>query len=87
MRYIRANIGEELKLGLSPLLRALIAARTVKGAADLLLQKDSHPEYEIDKVTTPKGCTIAGLNEMEHRGFSSSVMKGVVASYDKNLSP
>jgi pyrroline-5-carboxylate reductase len=47
------------------------------------LQKGSHPEQEIDKVTTPKGCTIAGLNEMEHQGFSSSLIKGIVASYDK----
>jgi len=55
----------------------------VKGAAELLLRKNTHPEHEIDKVTTPKGCTIAGLNEMEHRGFSSSLIKGIVASYDQ----
>jgi pyrroline-5-carboxylate reductase len=61
----------------------LIAAQTVKGAAQLLLDKNTHPEHEIDKVTTPKGCTIAGLNEMEHQGFSSSLIRGVVASYKK----
>jgi len=53
----------------------------VKGAAELLLTRDTHPESEIDKVTTPKGCTIAGLNEMEHQGFSSSLIRGVVTSY------
>jgi len=47
------------------------------------LEKGTHPEHEIDKVTTPKGCTIAGLNEMEHQGFSSSLIRGVVASYKK----
>jgi pyrroline-5-carboxylate reductase len=47
------------------------------------LEKGNHPESEIDKVTTPKGCTIAGLNEMEHQGFSSSLIRGVVASYNK----
>jgi pyrroline-5-carboxylate reductase len=52
-----------------------------------LLQKGTHPEYEIDKVTTPKGCTIAGLNEMEHQGFSSSLIKGLVASYVKISKP
>ncbi len=62
---------------------SLIAAQTVKGAAELLLKKGTHPEQEIDKVTTPKGCTIAGLNEMEHQGFSSSLIKGIVASYKK----
>ena len=48
-----------------------MAAQTAKGAASLLLENNSHPEDEIDKVTSPKGCTIAGLNEMEHNGFSS----------------
>lgn len=85
MRYIRANIQGGIEIGFDAQTASLIAAQTVKGAADLLLQRGSHPESEIDKVTTPKGCTIAGLNEMEHRGFSSSLIKGVVASYDKIL--
>lgn len=85
MRYIRANIQGGIEIGFDANTASLIAAQTVKGAAQLLLEKGSHPEYEIDKVTTPKGCTIAGLNEMEHRGFSSSLIKGVVASYDKIL--
>jgi pyrroline-5-carboxylate reductase len=85
MRYIRANIQGGIEIGFDAHTASLIAAQTVKGAADLLLQNGSHPESEIDKVTTPKGCTIAGLNEMEHRGFSSSLIKGLVASYDKIL--
>ncbi|MDX2046809.1 MAG: pyrroline-5-carboxylate reductase [Chitinophagaceae bacterium] len=83
MRYIRANIQGGIEIGFDAATASLIAAQTVKGAAELLLQKGSHPEQEIDKVTTPKGCTIAGLNEMEHQGFSSSLIKGIVASYDK----
>lgn len=83
MRYIRANIQGGIEIGFDAKTASLIAAQTVKGAAQLLLQKATHPEQEIDKVTTPKGCTIAGLNEMEHRGFSSSLIKGIVASYDK----
>lgn len=83
MRYIRANIQGGIEIGFDATTASLIAAQTVKGAAELLLQKGSHPEQEIDKVTTPKGCTIAGLNEMEHRGFSSSLIRGVVASYKK----
>lgn len=83
MRYIRANIQGGIEIGFDAATASLIAAQTVKGAADLLLKKGSHPEQEIDKVTTPKGCTIAGLNEMEHQGFSSSLIKGIVASYDK----
>ena len=72
-----------IEIGFDAATANLIAAQTVKGAAELLLKKGSHPEQEIDKVTTPKGCTIAGLNEMEHQGFSSSLIKGLVASYDK----
>jgi pyrroline-5-carboxylate reductase len=83
MRYIRANIQGGIEIGFSAKTASLIAAQTVKGAAELLLQKNTHPEQEIDKVTTPQGCTIAGLNEMEHQGFSSSLIKGVVTSYRK----
>jgi pyrroline-5-carboxylate reductase len=87
MRYIRANIQGGIEIGFDAATATLIAAQTVKGAADLLLQKNTHPEHEIDKVTTPKGCTIAGLNEMEHQGFSSSLIRGVVASYKKIIQP
>jgi pyrroline-5-carboxylate reductase len=83
MRYIRANIQGGIEIGFDAQTANLIAAQTVKGAADLLLKKGTHPEHEIDKVTTPKGCTIAGLNEMEHQGFSSSLIKGIMASYEK----
>ncbi|HOA38102.1 MAG TPA: pyrroline-5-carboxylate reductase [Flavihumibacter sp.] len=85
MRYIRANIQGGIEIGFDAATATLIAAQTVKGAAELLLRKGTHPEQEIDKVTTPKGCTIAGLNEMEHQGFSSSLIKGISASYEKIL--
>jgi pyrroline-5-carboxylate reductase len=83
MRYIRANIQGGIEIGFDAATANLIAAQTVKGAAELLLKRGTHPEQEIDKVTTPKGCTIAGLNEMEHQGFSSSLIKGLVASFEK----
>ena len=83
MRYIRANIQGGIEIGFDAATASLIAAQTVKGASELLLQRGSHPEQEIDKVTTPKGCTIAGLNEMEHQGFSSSLIRGITISYNK----
>ena len=83
LRYIRANIQGGIEIGFSAAQASLIAAQTVKGAADLLLTKNTHPEQEIDKVTTPMGCTIAGLNEMEHQGFSSSLIRGLTSSYRK----
>ncbi len=83
MRYIRANTQAGIEIGFDAATASLIAAQTVKGAAELLLTTKTHPEQEIDKVTTPKGCTIAGLNEMEHQGFSSSIIKGIAASFNK----
>jgi len=83
LRFIRANIQGGIEIGFDAATATLIASQTVKGAAELLIQTGRHPEQEIDKVTTPKGCTIAGLNEMEHQGFSSSLIKGITASFDK----
>jgi pyrroline-5-carboxylate reductase len=83
LRYIRASIQGGIEIGFDAKTANLIVAQTVKGAAELLLKGNRHPEEEIDKVTTPKGCTIAGLNEMEHRGFSSSLIKGISASFHK----
>jgi pyrroline-5-carboxylate reductase len=83
MRYIRANIQGGIEIGFDAATARTIVAQTVKGAAELLIKKGTHPEQEIDKVTTPKGCTIAGLNEMEHNGLSSSLIKGITVSYKK----
>ena len=83
LRFIRAMIQGGIQIGFSAESATRIASQTVKGAAELLVQRNEHPEQEIDKVTTPKGCTIVGLNEMEHAGFSSSLIKGIVASYNK----
>ena len=79
----RENLNGKIEIGFDAATAALIAAQTVNGAAELLLQKGTHPEQEIDKVTTPMGCTIAGLNEMEHQGFSSSLIRGITVSYKK----
>jgi pyrroline-5-carboxylate reductase len=83
LRFIRAATQGGIEIGFDAQTANLISAQTVKGAAELLLKLNRHPEEEIDKVTTPKGCTIVGLNEMEHQGFSSSLIKGIGASYDK----
>ncbi len=81
LRFIRAMIQGGIQIGFDSKTASEIVTQTVKGAATLLIEKKEHPEFEIDKVTTPKGCTIVGLNEMEHNGFSSSLIKGIVASY------
>jgi pyrroline-5-carboxylate reductase len=83
LRAIRAASQGGIEIGFHPEDSLLLAAQTAKGAAELLLGAASHPESEIDKVTTPRGCTIAGLNQMEHEGFSSAMIKGITTSAGK----
>lgn len=80
LRSIRAASQGGVEIGFHAHDALKMAIQTAKGAAELLLQTDSHPESEIDKVTSPKGCTIAGLNEMEHHGLSSAFIKGIKLS-------
>ena len=83
LRFMRAMIQGGIEVGFDAKTATKIVSQTMKGASELIIQNGTHPEAEIDKVTTPKGCTIVGLNEMEHAGFSSSLIKGIVSSYDK----
>lgn len=83
MRYLRAASQGGIQLGFDAEEAQRIAVQTAKGAALLLQKNESHPEMEIDKVTTPEGCTIAGLNEMEHQGLSSALIKGILTSFEK----
>lgn len=79
-RYMRAAAEGGVELGFYPPQAQEIVTRTVKGAVDLLIKNQSNPETEIDKVTTPGGITIKGLNEMEIAGFSQAVIRGLRAS-------
>lgn len=83
LRYIRAAMQAGIEIGFDSKTSLAIAAQTVKGAAQMLLEEQIHPEQLIDRVTTPQGCTIVGLNEMEHQGFSSSLIKGIKTSFEK----
>ena len=83
MRLIRATTQAAIQLGFDAEDAQELSMYTCRGAASLLIQNGQHPEEEIDKVTTPKGCTIEGLNEMEHKGLSSSLIQGMIASYNK----
>lgn len=80
MRYIRAAVEGGVELGLRPAEAQKAVMQTLAGAVALLENGGSHPEQEIDKVTTPGGITIRGLNAMEEAGFTSSVIKGLRAS-------
>lgn len=83
LRFMRAMSQGGIEIGFSAEISQLITAQTIKGATQLILESSNHPEKEIDKVTTPMGVTISGLNEMEHQGFSSSIIKGLLTSFNK----
>jgi pyrroline-5-carboxylate reductase len=80
-RYIRAATQGGVEMGIYPNVAKEVVLQTLKGAVALLEANGTNPEVEIDKVTTPGGITIKGLNEMERAGFSASVVKGLKASY------
>lgn len=79
MRYIRASSEGGVEIGFRADVAKRIVLQTVKGAVALLQANGNHPEAEIDKVTTAGGITIRGLNEMEHAGFTSAVIRGLKA--------
>lgn len=83
LRAIRAASQGGIEIGFNSHEALSMATQTAKGAASLLGAMQNHPEYEIDRVTTPKGCTISGLNQMEHGGFSSAMIKGILTSAEK----
>lgn len=80
MRYLRAAMEGGVELGFYPKDAQQVVMQTMKGAVELLLAHGTHPETEIDRVTTPGGITIKGLNAMEESGFTASVIDGLRAS-------
>lgn len=82
-RYIRAAMAGGVEMGIPAQTAKEVVLQTLRGAIDLIESKNAHPEVEIDKVTTPGGITIKGLNEMEANGFTNAVIKGLKASQIK----
>jgi pyrroline-5-carboxylate reductase len=80
LKYIQAAMQAGVEMGLYPKDAMLMVAQSVKGAAELILPGDTHPSVEIDKVCTPGGITIKGINELDHAGFPSAVIKAMKAS-------
>ena len=78
-RYIRAAGEGGVELGFKAKQAHEIVMQTMLGAVKLLEAEGLHPEEAIDRVTTPGGLTIKGLNEMEHAGFTSAVIRGLKA--------
>ena len=75
MRFLRAMMEGGVEMGFYPNEAKEIAMQTMQGAVTLLRETGLHPEVAIDKVTTPGGITIKGLNEMDHAAFNSAVIR------------
>jgi pyrroline-5-carboxylate reductase len=80
LKYIQAAMQAGIEMGIYPKDAMRMVAQSVKGAAALILENETHPAVEIDKVCTPGGITIKGVNELEHEGFTSAVIKAMKAS-------
>lgn len=80
LKYIQAAMQAGIEMGIYPKNAQKMVAQSVKGAAALILNNDTHPSIEIDKVTTPGGITIKGINELDHAGFSSAIIKAMKVS-------
>ena len=81
MRFVRAAMSGAIEAGFNATEAHTVVLQTMKGAVELLLENGEHPEVEIDRVITPGGFTIRGLNAMEERGFSNAVIAGIRESY------
>ena len=75
MRFLRAMTEGGVEMGFYPDEAKQIAMQTMQGAVTLLRETGLHPEAAIDKVTTPGGITIKGLNELDHAAFNSAVIR------------
>ena len=80
LKYVQAAMQAGIEMGLRPKDAMQMIAQSLKGAAALIQNNDTHPSVEIDKVTTPGGITIKGINELEHNGFTSAIIKAMKAS-------
>lgn len=67
-----------VKMGLPRDVATLLAAQTMLGAAKMIVERGAHPALLKDEVTTPAGCTIDGLLELEEGGLRVTLIKAVV---------
>jgi len=61
-----------------------LAAQTVAGAAQMVLQGDTHPAVLKEQVTSPGGTTIAGLYALEENGLRAALMSAVLAASERS---
>lgn len=79
-QYVHAATSAGVEMGLTPREAMRMVAQSLKGAAEILLEEGAHPAVEIDKVTTPGGVTIKGINTLHAEGFNAAIIKAMKAS-------
>lgn len=79
-KYIQASIQAGIELGLTAQEARELTIQTFIGATTILKAHGQHPATEIEKVCTPGGITIKGINQLEHDGFASAVINAMKAS-------
>ena len=72
-----------VKVGLPRDVATLLAAQTVKGSASVVLETGDHPALLKDAVTTPAGCTIDGILELEEGKLRVTLIKAVVKATNR----
>jgi pyrroline-5-carboxylate reductase len=71
--------------GMSPELAGELAARTVVGAAEMVLQTGESPAVLRERVTSPGGTTLAGLGVLRERGFGEAISEAVRAATRRSV--
>ena len=72
-----------VKVGLPRDIATLLAAQTMKGSASVVLETGDHPALLKDAVTTPAGCTIDGILELEEGKLRVTLIKAVVKATNR----
>ena len=72
-----------VKLGIGRKTSTLLAAQTLLGAAKMVLERGEHPAAMKDEVTTPAGCTVDGILELEEGGLRVTLIKAVMRATER----